>query len=82
MVAKAWLFLHSLPPSIRELLFLSHYLVVQVLHVLHEVVVGGGVPAVHDPVQVGEVAVQVNVVGVRAADQEVGGALGKRRKLK
>ena len=70
----------------RTKIILNGYLVVQGLHVVHEVVVLPSELAVlarvGDSVEVGEVAVQVNVVGVRAADQEVGGALGKRRKLK
>ena len=49
----------------------ARYLVVQVLDEVHEVVVDGLVVRVDDPVQVREVAVQVDVVGVGTTGEEV-----------
>ncbi len=54
---------------------LGLHAVVEAAHGVHQVVVPGGRVRVHDAIQVGEVAVQVNVVGVRATHQEVLAAL-------
>ena len=52
-------------------------LVIQVLDVVHEVVVKRLVVGVDDPIQVREVAVEVDVVGVGAPSQEILSSLVK-----
>ena len=56
---------------------ISHLVIEASIEGVEEVVVGALVAVgVHDAVQVGEVAVQVNVVGVLATKQEILATLG------
>ena len=55
--------------------YLTTHLVVELFDVVHEVVVLDTLVVIDDPVQVGEVSVQVHVVSIGAADQEVSCAL-------